>query len=1177
MAILPDTINNVKDLLQAPQPLWLAEITFGDGTTAYFSTYPLNVGESGDSGMSGLTNPYLARIIDCSVTPSGQSDSGVDIPPAARLELADATKLLYTTYEVASGKGFRGAILTLRLMFYEADTILFSTDDRVTFIGRIDKPRFTNSTISLTASSLIAMTKTLFPIWTNQTRCQATFPRTSAERQAGADHRDSEWFECGYSPDATGGNARGNYESGSTPFTTCDYTFESCIARLGNSHTPPYSSGNYPAIQKDSSARQTGRFTGTRWVPPESWRGRSYVDGDKHAYGSNAAVNSRFTERIPMGWGTTWIDCLVQQVLGDPNSTRGEAVVGLGELEDILIVTCNETRLDPSTIGLTSGTPNAGLKDKLLRYDIVNPGTRDGIPNTDAIFDQQSDPNGSKAVIEWVVPKQLASSGSAPSVRALVRWNKIHVPDSNDPNDAPTWPRQYSESPVWQLLDVLTWGPWRYAQINIQSFLDADALCSPSVTYTDLSGNSTTHSRFSSSFSLKQPKSAKEVVSALLRNFDGFLYLSPVTGLLELGVRSTLAVQQSAPIAGSNYNTAISSKNLAGGAINGYVAYDFKDINIGRGSFSILDQPVSQSANRLSTQMIDQDRTYVEGTFSKIDTQDVTRVGQEVVGQLEILGLQNYDQANRIISRNLALNLRGNPNNDTRGTERIKFTASFMALHLHIGQIIRLSKINYGISNRLYRVDQVQPSKDYRTIELTCSYHNDDWYLDSYGQAPDQIYSDNERDRKDRPAFSWLPAYAAPITNDSVFAATDFGFDLKITYEAKADGSATAIAEITGQLTINNPASMKAPLVNPFGTTTTGGGGSLPDGRTYYLAVCAINSDGKLGPLSDPVVAITVPTGAGASKIAITVVLWDPLATGYVLFAGTSANNLSYQRSTTPTTSSPIELLSLTNGDYGPPDTEFTKYNVMTNIVAHSGLMGSGQNGAILNGVGNPTMTVIGAGWTVNQFAGYDVMVLAKGDGSTIPVADYEIVSNTADTLTLARNPLLDSIAIGDFVTILSKPTYGSNSTGQYIEDANWVNGAEVGFATDDQIGNLILFVAGPGKGQTAKITTNTATRLYVDKFPEQPTSDSRYIILYPDTQTDKPIGPFENGDPLSLVTFRPEITNYLRQVICIRVGTLDGGDNLSTPVFDPIRIAYVAGDPGSIIVQTNMIIGHTT
>lgn len=1156
---LPGTIAANKDSALMYMPLLLVEIVFADASTIELSTHPLNDTEGGFQ--YGGKN-YLARVADQQISPASVTESYIGLPPSITLRLADADQFLWTNYEKASGKGFKGALLSLRAVLWEADTANFSSDSLLVFSGRCDQATLDGRSgeIILRAASLVNGLRSFLPVVGIQPRCPWVFPTTKPARVDGALKRDSIHYECGYSPDVldadgAGGTAaaRGNYVSGVTPYTDCLYTFEACVARLGNSaHVEPYSVGNSPPIEKDTTGRLTGRFGGIRFDPPAVWGGRDYESG-RGTYGQNSGLEQKYQEWVPMLWGTAWVDCPVMQSMGDPNSTRGEFVMCLGEIDDVRLVKCNDTWLDRATD--ITGAQAYALENKLIRWDIVNRGDRDGHCNLDSIFDGRGDPYGSIAVGAYVVPKIVASSGNRPNVRALVRGRKIQTPDTSSAADQETWPRAYSESPPFQLLDILTWTGWRLTQIDIGSFRTIDALCTPLVTYTSLTGASSTHARFSASFALTKRRASEDIVTSLLRSFHGIRYIDPVTGLLTLGIKATLAVQQPSAVSGSNDAAAVSSKNYAGTVTNGFVAYAFDESSIAQDSLQSIDAPAP--ANRISAVLNDQERFYAESRYTRVDTDDINRMGKEVESSLDVLGLQNFDQAQRILATMLAEGLRGNPQGDTRGTMRFQFQTTVRAIHLRLGHIVKFSWQAYGISDQLFRVESIKPAANWETATLVIAWHSDDWYVDSYGQHADTVYSDNRRNRYERPPYPWSAATEGPITGDSIYGATEWSFALQPSYQTAADGTGIARLSIIGKLPVNDYLG-GAPLTFLRGTTATTGG-SLAGGDVMYLAVCGYDATGRLSAPSEPITAVEIPSGTSTNTATITIQKWPSSSVGHALFAGKDPNRLTWQSgaATTPAT---LTLTALTESGYGMPDIEFDRLMVQIKRAIHSGVLG-----AALSAVGTGTLEVLGSGWTVNQFAGYDVTLFAKADNSSLLIANFSIASNTGDTLTVSPNPAALGIVAGDVIVIRSKGTVGSDGGGNYLLDANWVNSGGSGLTVDAEIGNLLRIFAGTGRGYTYRIKSNTATKVYIDgQWIVTPDATSRYTIEEPIFQDALTGGPYNNTDPAAAAVLSPEVTNYLNQTLLVRLLALDGVDtSFQVGRAIPVREIYLFGFPG--------------
>ena len=399
-------IASAKDAQQSYQPLLLAVFTFSNGTVYRASTHPLNTAEGGYQYGS---NNYIGRIISQDISAvQGYDAMGVDLIPRVSITLADADKALKTGYEDVYG--FSGASLDLVFVFWDAGSSTFSSDSILRFRGICDQAQCDAETITISAVNKLNLQRRTLPPVPLQRRCPWIFPTTATARQNAADNADDISYECGYSPGATGSNARGNYSSGTTAFTSCDYTKASCEAR-----------GMY---KTDSLSRVTGRFGGVQYEGSTGGRSREYTSGNWIDIQNNPN-EARYGNPIPMVYGTAWVDAVVVQPQGDGNSTRFEAIVCLGQVQNILRVVVNDTELQPAT-DVTGGT-NYIVRDPLLRYNVINQGDRDGAPNLDTPWNGNGDPYGSMCAILCVVPRRLAESTSTPRVRVLVQGPKIRT------------------------------------------------------------------------------------------------------------------------------------------------------------------------------------------------------------------------------------------------------------------------------------------------------------------------------------------------------------------------------------------------------------------------------------------------------------------------------------------------------------------------------------------------------------------------------------------------------------------------------------------------------------------------------------------------------------------------------------------------------------------------------
>jgi hypothetical protein len=287
---------------------------------------------------------------------------------------------------------------------------------------------------------------------------------------------------------------------------------------------------------------------------------------------------------------------------------------------------------------------------------------------------------------------------------------------------------------------------------------------------------------------------------------------------------------------------------------------------------------------------------------------------------------------------------------------------------------------------------------------------------------------------------------------------------------------------------------------------------------------------------------------------------WDASTAGHSVFVGTDPNQLTRQLDAVGTPST-ITLTSLDPQQYGMPDIEFDRILIRTKNIYHSGVWG-----AQVTGVGAGTISV-SATWTTNEWAGRKLSLLAKGLVATeVPVEDYFVsANNTTGQMTVSPAPSASTIAVGDVVVMRSIPTVGSNATGNYVEDAKWVNSISGGTGLPDRYGALLRIISGKGRGRVYRIKQNTATRIYIyGSWVETPDSTSIFIVEEANWQTSTETRPFTNDDLTSLVVLPVELGNYRNQTILVACSTLDGGDNESLGELARVREIYLFGSAGA-------------
>jgi hypothetical protein len=1187
------TLIAAKELAQSYRPLLLATVTFANGDVLRLASMPLNASVSAQYG----GYDWDGRISQQDVQAVQSQDAqGISRPPSATLHIADPDKYVWSNFEMNSSRGFLGATLQLDLIAYDVVGKTFSSDVQTKFIGTCNPPESDAEMLTLSATARTNLSQTFLPPGRIQSRCIWVFPPDAAS-QADSVYEDSQFHECGYNP--SGGQ-------GTAGFTDCGYTKAHCQAR-----------GMYAL----------GRFSGITYTPPQTWRSKSNTDR-KTEEGTNSVNDAKWGEPYPLIYGAGWVQPPIMNVIGDANSTRMEAVLCVGAMRGAVHTdpgAVQKVVVNGEEVPFVTGSPDKTI----FRWDWVNPGNRNGAPNTDAEYDGNGDPYGSLACIEIVVPIKAAQSNAVPDVRVLLGWGQklwmfealssvsvsggvgtLNFATTNIDCASPysdylivvsgnsygavngryvgavsstsstsatfnasgvangtgtggfvryltDYPGQ-GDNPAWVILDALTWAGIRYPEIDIQSFINAAKVCATQIYYTDQTGTSTNldadgsaHLRYRVSASIRDRRSAAEILTGLANGCKA--NLDWVNGLLRLTIQSTLGEQQPAAVSGSNYNTAVSSVAYDGSSKSGYVAYKFDGSNIlrdssGKSTFKISRLQTSAMPNRVSFAFQDRNNQWVQDSLNEADSQAIARVTFETPGNMQVVGPNTFDQAMRIAATYEAGFYRGNPAGDARGTMIAEFQTTYKACHLRAGDIVMVSDSDHGISSQLFRVKRIQTSTDYETMTVTAHWHYDAWYVDSYGQTQAGGQPPQQKDPKNRAPRPWAPDTVIPPSGDAMYDPTELTFSLAPDYSHARDGSALVSLAVGGVMPLNQFASLAPPTL-VVQASVASSGGSLAAG-TYWLAVCARDSSGNL---SAPSILGRADIASGTANTAtLATPAWDAATVHWSLFAGTDPRRLTYQTggSGTPTS---VTLSAYNAASWGVPDAGGVVLRARVKQVVHAGIFG-----AALTGTGTNALTITGAGWTTNHWAGRIVSVIGKGDNSAVPVANFLVSANTADTLTVSPDPAGLGIVAGDVVVMRTKPSIAGN----VLTDADWVNGLSggAGLAAGAEVGNYYLIVAGTARGQYQRITANTSTAITTLPFRTALDSTSVGIVVSPTWQSTADSLPIANLDQTATISIAPDIQNLYGEAVLVQVATVGPDGRESDETISPMREAWIAG-----------------
>jgi hypothetical protein len=710
MSSVVQSIVQLAGLEQAYRPTLLFQLQIRNGPGLYFG----KADNGTDHGVLWNGLFYQAAVLSHSQPASGQSGIGLDIVSQMSVSLADADARWWF-YE--SQYGIQGAQLSVYFVFYDPITNQFSTDSKRIFVGVCDPATRKQQALSITARAKNDLSKKFLPPMPIQRTCPHWFPATASQRTDAQNNPFSIYFGCGYSPDVVGGV--GNYQSGTTPFTSCSYEPAACQAR-----------GMWDF---DYLNRVTRRYGGIQWDPPATFKGRQYTSG-KQVQGTNNANPAKWTQFVPITFGSCWVSAIAANVVGDPNSTRGEFLFNTGQVAF--------SQGDFTSAAVTQVVVNGLLvphanqtKDVLFRWYDRRWGDRTGNRTEGVIYEGKGDPFGSMAVILPVVYNTVAASNSVPNVQVLNGNRYLPVWTSSN-----TWSYQRTNNFAWCFLEVLRLLlPDVYTQIDMASVIQYAALCAGSVTYTNLYQQTATHARFACSLVLTQKIPGNQVVEAL--KIAGRVRLLPnAAGTAIRFVSSqTLCQQQPSPVPGSNYNTPIASfrvtDNPAGSPTGiGYSAYHFSEATYLQGSVQIVQDPIAQTPVTITAEINDEDNDFIQDRIHISDPVAYDRLQQEVETNFPAIGFPNYDQAYRSIQCYQAERYRGNRRGDSGGTVRIQLTSTFRAVHLNEGDIVTFTNTQLLIPFQTFRVEAIGYTEEYRQAQITLRWHEDAWYTDGYGQ-----------------------------------------------------------------------------------------------------------------------------------------------------------------------------------------------------------------------------------------------------------------------------------------------------------------------------------------------------------------------------------------------------------------------------------------------------------
>jgi hypothetical protein len=927
------TIDVLKELPTPTTPLFVIDCVLTSGSTESWGTHAATF--NGTSYAARLLKHTLFQL-------TTSSTDGLDGAAQISLTLANADSHFS---EIERETGFKGAQVTIQFLFYDFAANAAASEARVVFRGICNSPdEITESTFRVTVMNRLNLQRIILPDTRIERSCPWSFPSTPAQRltalTGGARGAYSALFKCGYSPDQTGGV--GSLNSGA-PFTSCDFTRTSCVER--------------GMFSTDSSSNETARFGGIEFVPSQILvRGYGQSGTQLSALYDNLALYNDF---VPLVYGTAWYMPPIVFSRNDGNLTRMEVLLGMGEISGILQVLVNDIAIPEAQNG-TNMTATGW-------YSLVSAGTQNGSfdPNfTDSSGNPLGDPYGSMAYVSVVVPNAINNGQSLPTIQVLINGLLLEQFDSTGTSLGAS----FTNSPAWVLLDVLRRSGWLTTDVNLASFAAAATYCAAPITTTDLYGNTTSTSRFKCNLVVQDRQSAAELAKSI-RNASSLMLSYDTSGLLNLRVENTLALQQPTPPDGTNSTTTLNG---------GWPSYEFSDGSAtfsgllrdssGNPAIRLYSQNGTSTTNQLTVEFQDEFNQYQQDSLTLIDIDDAQLTDRIVTASFPGVGLPNFDQATRMLQLQL--------NKTIAGYTLVEFSTSVKGIGIAPGDLITVTYLKEGLERQPFRVVKMAPGQDYQTVQITAQWHDDDWYTTGGANATGGgIYATIQG------------ALPRPLVGSVVDANGIEQFGITETAIQSGDGSFTI--QLSAAFTAPSlPAQSSAaiPLLS-LTPTIASTGGTLAGGRSLYYAISAVDSTGAEGGLSFTVQA-TLPPTTNTNQVTLASFSFSASSAGFRVYRGLNPSQLLLIDSSTSLASSYTDSGAATQLE-GPPDPNYDHANFYWRLELQPE---EGVTTASATTIGNSTL-----GMLVNDFAGA-VVRITRGTGAT---QERSLVSNTATTLTL--------------------------------------------------------------------------------------------------------------------------------------------------------------------------------
>ena len=566
--------------------------------------------------------------------------------------------------------------------------------------------------------------------------------------------------------------------------------------------------------------------------------------------------------------------------------------------------------------------------------------------------------------------------------------------------------------------------------------------------------------------------------------------------------------------------------------------------------------------NHLTANFASAEYDFVGDNVQLYDIDHATLIGGDTAplftqSQLNLAGTTNKSQAARIVTARLREELGGISYVEWKRARQIAFKTTVLALNVEPGLICSLTHPDMPAGAGEFRVIAWKLNKDY-SIDIQGRTTTDSMYDMLAGDKPvDVAASPIPVDVPVLPSseFVWHPDQEQPASGDYMYSTDDKTFQVTQTPNTMADGTTKVAIEVKGKAPVNTFLPVEAPVIDFLSSDTIGG--SLPGGKTYYVSVAAVNSDGKF-TLPSNVLSFLIPAGTSTNKLALNSITW-PAGTyaKYCVYAcADDVRLLTKQFELTGTAPTSILLTAaLLKSSTSFPHPRFRRLKIKAKEVDHDGVIGYPVDSVAANTITIPDL----AG--SDDWNGRDVSIIADRSDGSAAIWDFRVTAYTPATgqFTCAPDPQAAGIQSGDCLIIRTQPDVISSTT---IGDSKFMNSQYSGFVANAEAGKLVMILAGPGVGQTRLITGNNQTTLTIDRpWDVMPTSASKFIVTAAQWQYVAESADIINEKEDTVVAISVPVDNLLSKTILVSAIAVDRDGYESPEEFSHIRETFLFGD----------------